>query len=79
MLENKVNAIKCPKIGKPLEYRHLIQDPETKAVWNPAMATEVYRLISTEKKNLKKEKYTTGRKGGIHQIGGISKTKQGIS
>ena len=35
VLENKVNAIKCPKTGKQLEYRHLIQDPATKAVWNP--------------------------------------------
>ena len=26
---------------------------------------------------LKKEKYTTRRKDGIHQIGGISQTKQG--
>ena len=47
VLENKVNAITCPKTGKQLEYRHLKQDPETKAVWNPAMATEVDRLVST--------------------------------
>ena len=47
VLENKVNAITCPKTGKRLEYRHLIQDPSTKAVWNPAMATEVDRLVST--------------------------------
>ena len=31
------------------------------------------------KKILKKEKYTTSRKGGIHQIGGISQTEQGSS
>ena len=48
VLENKVNAITCPKTGKQLEYRYLIQYPTTKAVWNPAMATEVDRLISTE-------------------------------
>ena len=48
MLENKVNAITCPKTGKQLEYRHRIQDPATKAVWKPAMATEVDRLVSTE-------------------------------
>ena len=30
-----------------MEYRHLIQDPTTKAVWNPAMATEVDSLVST--------------------------------
>ena len=28
-------------------------------------------------KILKKEKYSTGRKGSIHQIGGGSETKQG--
>ena len=28
-------------------------------------------------KILKKDKYTTGRKGGIHQIGGRSETKPG--
>ena len=48
VLENKVNAITCPKTGKQLEYRHLIQDPATKAVWNPEMATEVDRLVSIE-------------------------------
>ena len=48
LLENKVNAITCPRTGKQLEYRHLIQDPKTKAVWNPAIATEVDRLVSTE-------------------------------
>ena len=47
LLENKLNAIKCPKTGKQLDYLHLIQDPETKAVWNPAIATEVDRLVST--------------------------------
>ena len=32
VLGNKVNAITCPKTGKQLEYRHLIQDPATKSV-----------------------------------------------
>ena len=31
VLETKVNAITCPKTGKQLEYRHLIQDPAKKA------------------------------------------------
>ena len=31
-----------------MEYRHLIQDPATKAVWNPAMYAEVDRLVSTQ-------------------------------
>ena len=48
VLENKVNASTCPKTGKQLEYRHLIQYPETKAVWKPEMATEVDRLVSKE-------------------------------
>ena len=48
VLENKINAITCPKTEKQLEYRHLIQDPSTKAAWNPAMSTEVDRLVSTE-------------------------------
>ena len=70
VIENKVNAITCPTTGKQLEYRHLIQDPATKAVWNPEMATEVDRLVSTrttrflKKKIYHKEKsteyYSTG-------------------
>ena len=43
VLENKVNAIICPTTGNQLEYRHLIQDPATKAVCNPEMAKEVDR------------------------------------
>ena len=45
--ENKVNAITCPKKGKQLAYQHLIKDPAKRAVWNPAMAIEVDRLVST--------------------------------
>ena len=56
VLETKVNAITCPKIGKQLEYRHLIQDPTTKSVWNPEMATEVDRLIDTETTRFLKKK-----------------------
>ena len=56
VLETKVNAITCPKTGKQLEYRHLIQYPTTKAVWNPAMATEVDRLLDTETTRLLKKK-----------------------
>ena len=55
-LETKVNAITCPKTGKQLEYRHLIQDPATKAVWNTAMATEMDRLIDTETTRFLKKK-----------------------
>ena len=43
VIENKINAITCPTTGKQLDYRHLIQDPATKTVWNPAMYTEVDR------------------------------------
>ena len=39
-----------------MEYRHLIQDPETKVVWNPAMPTEVDRLVSTETTRLLRKK-----------------------
>ena len=39
-----------------MEYRHLIQDSATKAVWNPAMATEVDRLISTRTTRFIKKK-----------------------
>ena len=56
VLENNVNAITCPKTGKQLEYRHLIQDPATKSVWNPAMATEVDRLFSTRTTRFLKNK-----------------------
>ena len=63
VLENKVNVITCPKTGKQLEYRHLIQDPATKAVWNPAMATEVDRLVSTRiTRFLKKKNIPQGEK-----------------
>ena len=63
VLETKVNAITCPKTGKELKYRHLIQDPATKAVWNPAMATEVDRLIDTETTRfLKKKNIPLGEK-----------------
>ena len=43
VLENKINAITCPTTGNQLEYRHLIQDLATKAVWNQEMSTEVDR------------------------------------
>ena len=63
VLENKVNAITSPKTGKQLDYRHLIQDPATKAEWNPAMATEVDRLIGTEKTRfLRKKNVPQGEK-----------------
>ena len=77
VLETKVNVITCPNTGKQLEYRHFIQYPTTKSVWNPAMATEVDSLIDTETTRLFKNIYTTRREGGIHQIGGRSETKQG--
>ena len=47
VLENIINAITCPTTGDQLEYWHLIQDPATKAVWNPKMSTEVDRLVSS--------------------------------
>ena len=66
VLENKVNAITCPKTGKQLEYRHLIQDPATKAVWNPAMATEVDRLFSTEKTRFLRKKNIPQREKAVY-------------
>ena len=56
VLENKINAITCLTTGKKLEYRHLIKEPATKAVWNPEMATEVDRLVSTIKTRFFKKK-----------------------
>ena len=56
VLETKVNAITCPKTGKQLEYRHLIQDLAKKAAWNPKMATEVDRLFDIETTRLLKRK-----------------------
>ena len=72
MFKNKVNAIKCPTTGNQLEYRHLIHDPATKAVWNPSMATEVDRLVSTRTNRFfKKHIYIYHKeKVSIHQIGG---------
>ena len=48
VLEKQINAITCPETGKPLEFRHLIKDPVTKKIWNPAMSTEVDRLVKTK-------------------------------
>ena len=48
VLEKQINAITCPDKGKQLEFRHLIKDPVTKKIWNPAMSTEVDRLIKTK-------------------------------
>ena len=48
VLENKINAITCPKTGKQLDYRHLIQYLAKKAIWNPTMSTEVDRIVSTQ-------------------------------
>ena len=63
VLETKANSITCPKIGKQLEYRHLIQDPTKKSVWNLAMATEVDRLVSTRTtRSLKKKNIPQGEK-----------------
>ena len=45
-----------PKNRKTVGVQELIQDPTTKAVWNPAMATEVDRLIDTETTRLLKKK-----------------------
>ena len=56
VLENKVNAITCSKTGKQLDYRNLIQDPEKKALWNSAMATEVDRLVNTRTTRFLKKK-----------------------
>ena len=44
-LENQASAVTCPKTGKLLEFRHLIADPVTKKVWDPAMSTEIDRLM----------------------------------
>ena len=48
-----------PNKNKQLEYRHLIQDPATKAVWKPAMATEVDRLAITRTTRFFKNKNIT--------------------
>ena len=46
-----------------MEYRHFILDPETKAVWNPEMATEVDMLVSTRTTRfLKKKNIPKGEK-----------------
>ena len=42
-----MNAVTFPKTGKQMEFRHLIADPVTKKVWDPAMSTEIDCLIDT--------------------------------
>ena len=60
-LVKQVNAVTCPKTGNQLEFRHLIADPVTKKVWDPAMSTEIsplnrysYDRIHQEKEYSKK-------------------------
>ena len=63
VLENKINAIKYQTTGKQLEYRQLIQDPATKVVWIPEMATEVDRIvIKRTTRFLKKKNIPQGEK-----------------
>ena len=45
---NEINAVICPKTGKQLEFRHLIADPITSQVWDPALSVEVNRLLNTK-------------------------------
>ena len=69
LLENKVNAITSPTTGKKLEYRNLIQDPATKAVWNPELDTEVDRLVSTQTTRfLKKRNILKGEKSAYTRL-----------
>ncbi len=44
----QLNAVTDLITGKSKEYRHLISDPDTKKVWDPAMAREVDNLVDTE-------------------------------
>ena len=48
VLGNKINVITCPTTGNQLDYRHLIQEPATKAIWNSAMSSKLDRLVSTQ-------------------------------
>ena len=41
----QINAVTDPITDKSHEYRHLINDPNTKKVWDPAMAREVDNLV----------------------------------
>ena len=41
----QINAVTNPITGKSHEYWHLINDPDTKKVWDPAMAREVDNLV----------------------------------
>ena len=66
VLENKINAITCPTTGNQLQYRNLIQVQATKSVWNPAMATEVDRLVSTQTTRFMKKRNTPNRKKAVY-------------
>ena len=48
VLETQINAITCPETRTQLEFMHLIKDPTSKKIWNPAMSTEVDRLVETK-------------------------------
>ena len=45
---NQLNAVTDPITGKSQEYRHLINDPDTRKVWDPAMARKVDNLVDTQ-------------------------------
>ena len=62
VLEKQINAITCPETGKQLEFRHLIKNPVTKKIWNPAMSTEVDRLVKPRQVGLLKSDASRGEK-----------------
>ena len=60
---NEINAVICPKTGNQLELRHLIADPITRKVWDPAMSVEVDRRVNTKTiKFIRKEMIPRGEK-----------------
>ena len=40
------NTVIDPSTGEKKEYRHLMTDPATKAIWEPAMTIELDRLLN---------------------------------
>jgi len=50
---NLCNAIIDPISGKSLEFRHLIKDPKTSAIWNKSFANELGRLANGVKDRIR--------------------------
>ena len=60
MCVKAINSVIDEETGRALEYRHLIQDPKYKNIWNEAGCKEFGRLIQGYGKNTDGTKIVEG-------------------